>query len=111
MYVDTQLNPTKKFEASGLPKYLVDQLVATFEHPSPIQGQAWPIILSGHDMVGIAATGSGKTLAFILPAIVHVNAQEIVEVKFAAMRNHYSLSHNANAYYVDSYRAEKAQSS
>jgi superfamily II DNA/RNA helicase len=31
-------------------------------------------------MVGIAATGSGKTLAFMLPAIVHVNAQEIVEV-------------------------------
>ena len=30
-------------------------------------------------MVGIAATGSGKTLAFILPAIVHVNAQELLE--------------------------------
>lgn len=26
-------------------------------------------------MVGIADTGSGKTLAFILPAIVHINAQ------------------------------------
>lgn len=30
-------------------------------------------------MVGIAATGSGKTLAFILPAIVHVNSQELLE--------------------------------
>jgi ATP-dependent RNA helicase DDX5/DBP2 len=30
-------------------------------------------------MVGIAATGSGKTLAFILPAIVHVNAQDMLE--------------------------------
>lgn len=32
-------------------------------------------------MVGIAATGSGKTLAFMLPAIVHVNEQKLVEVK------------------------------
>jgi len=30
-------------------------------------------------MVGIAATGSGKTLAFILPAIVHVNNQDLLE--------------------------------
>jgi ATP-dependent RNA helicase DDX5/DBP2 len=30
-------------------------------------------------MVGIAATGSGKTLAFILPAIVHVNDQPLLE--------------------------------
>jgi ATP-dependent RNA helicase DDX5/DBP2 len=31
-------------------------------------------------MVGIAETGSGKTLAFILPAIVHVMAQEMLKV-------------------------------
>lgn len=36
--------------------------------------------MSGRDMVGIAATGSGKTLAFILPAIVHVNDQPLLEV-------------------------------
>jgi ATP-dependent RNA helicase DDX5/DBP2 len=30
-------------------------------------------------MVGIAETGSGKTLAFILPAIVHVMAQDIIQ--------------------------------
>merc|ERR1719197_1095436 len=27
-------------------------------------------------MIGIAQTGSGKTLAFLLPAVVHINAQE-----------------------------------
>merc|ERR1712232_792966 len=35
----------------------------------------WPIALKGRDVVGIAETGSGKTLAFLLPAIVHINAQ------------------------------------
>jgi len=47
----------------------------TFTTPSPIQAQAWPIALSGRDMVGIAATGSGKTLAFMLPALVHIGAR------------------------------------
>lgn len=36
--------------------------------------------MSGRDIVGIAATGSGKTLAFVLPAIVHVNDQTLIEV-------------------------------
>jgi ATP-dependent RNA helicase DDX5/DBP2 len=31
--------------------------------PTPIQSQAWPILLSGNDLVGIAQTGSGKTLS------------------------------------------------
>lgn len=31
--------------------------------PTPIQGQGWPVALSGKDMVGIAQTGSGKTLS------------------------------------------------
>ena len=47
-----------------------------FAQPSPIQAQCWPIILSGHDLVGIAATGSGKTLAFGLPGLTHILAQK-----------------------------------
>ncbi|KAI0226247.1 ATP-dependent RNA helicase dbp2 [Massospora cicadina] len=35
--------------------------------------------MSGRDMVGIAQTGSGKTLAYALPAIVHINAQPLLE--------------------------------
>ena len=31
-----------------------------------------------HDLIGVAETGSGKTLAYLLPAIVHVNAQPIL---------------------------------
>ena len=43
--------------------------------PTPIQSQSWPILLSGHDMVGVAKTGSGKTMAFMVPAVVHIMAQ------------------------------------
>ena len=58
--------------------FSADLLNATrdFAQPSPIQAQCWPIILSGHDLVGVAATGSGKTLAFGLPALQHIKAQK-----------------------------------
>lgn len=48
-----------------------------FAKPSPIQAQAWPILLSGQDMIGIAQTGTGKTLAFLLPAFIHIEGQTI----------------------------------
>ena len=46
-----------------------------FVEPTPIQAQGWPMALKGRDLIGIAETGSGKTLAYLLPALVHVNAQ------------------------------------
>jgi superfamily II DNA/RNA helicase len=48
---------------------------AGFTEPTPIQSQGWPMALLGRDLVGLAETGSGKTLAYLLPAIVHINAQ------------------------------------
>ena len=40
-----------------------------FESPTPIQSQAFPVIRSGKDVVGIAQTGTGKTFAYVLPII------------------------------------------
>ncbi len=40
-----------------------------FERPTPIQEQAYPIIMSGKNVVGIAQTGTGKTLAYSLPIL------------------------------------------
>jgi superfamily II DNA/RNA helicase len=40
-----------------------------YKTPTPIQDQAIPEILSGHDVVGIANTGTGKTAAFLIPLI------------------------------------------
>lgn len=42
---------------------------ATFKSPTPIQAAAWPFLLSGRDVIGVAETGSGKTLAFGIPCI------------------------------------------
>jgi ATP-dependent RNA helicase DDX43 len=48
-----------------------------FSKPSPIQSQAWPYLLSGKDVIGIAQTGTGKTLAFLLPSFIHIDNQAI----------------------------------
>ncbi|KAI1810778.1 P-loop containing nucleoside triphosphate hydrolase protein [Poronia punctata] len=46
-----------------------------FEKPTPIQMQAFPAIMSGRDVIGVAKTGSGKTLAFLLPMFRHIMDQ------------------------------------
>lgn len=42
---------------------------AGYEKPTPIQLAAIPVILEGHDLLGIAQTGTGKTAAFSLPIL------------------------------------------
>lgn len=37
--------------------------------PTPIQEQAIPQVLNGHDVLGLAQTGTGKTAAFMLPIL------------------------------------------
>jgi ATP-dependent RNA helicase RhlE len=37
--------------------------------PTPIQAQAIPLLLEGHDLLGVAQTGTGKTAAFALPIL------------------------------------------
>ena len=40
-----------------------------YEHPSPIQAQAIPLLLEGRDLLGCAQTGTGKTAAFAIPIL------------------------------------------
>ncbi len=42
---------------------------ANFSEPTPIQNQAIPLALEGHDILGLAQTGTGKTLAFGIPLV------------------------------------------
>ena len=43
-----------------------------FTVPTPIQAEAFNIIASGKDIVGIAQTGTGKTFAYMLPILRHL---------------------------------------
>ncbi len=45
-----------------------------YETPTPIQAQAIPVVLQGHDLLAGAQTGTGKTAAFTLP-LLHRLAQ------------------------------------
>ena len=64
-------NPITKFADAPMDKSIM-ACTKTFEKPSVIQAQCWPVLLAGRDIVGIASTGSGKTLAFGLPGLTHL---------------------------------------
>ncbi|KJA13443.1 hypothetical protein HYPSUDRAFT_73013 [Hypholoma sublateritium FD-334 SS-4] len=71
--------PVTSFDEVGFPEYLMTSIREQgFPAPTPIQCQAWPMALSGRDVVAIAQTGSGKTISFALPAMLHINAQPLL---------------------------------
>ncbi len=64
------------FDMLGLAPTLSEALKRNgFSEPTPIQNQAIPLALEGHDVLGLAQTGTGKTLAFGLPLIDGLLAQ------------------------------------
>jgi ATP-dependent RNA helicase DDX43 len=72
-------NPVQTFEQAfrPYPEILEKIYKQNFQFPSPIQCQAWPILLKGYDPIGNAQTGTGKTLTFLLPAPIHIDRQPI----------------------------------
>ncbi len=67
-------------------EYVLGEVMkAGFTEPTPIQAQGWPMALLGRDLVGLAETGSGKTLAYLLPAVVHINAQPYLGASAAGL--------------------------
>lgn len=62
------------FAALGIhPSVLAAITAVGYEEPSPIQAQAIPEILAGHDLIGQAQTGTGKTAAFALPILSKID--------------------------------------
>lgn len=58
------------FEGFGLNPALMQSLTRMdYTTPTPIQAQAIPIALEGHDIMGTAQTGTGKTAAFAIPLV------------------------------------------
>ena len=61
---------TTAFAKLGLSPSLTATLAALgYEEPTPVQREAIPLVLSGHDLLAQASTGTGKTAAFALPMI------------------------------------------
>lgn len=48
-------------------------------YPTPIQERAFPVIMSGRNVVGVAQTGTGKTFAYLLPLLR--------QLKFSVQKN------------------------
>jgi len=58
------------FQDLDLSKQLFNSLEDLgFTTPTPIQEQAFSVVRTGSDMVGIAQTGTGKTFAYMLPIL------------------------------------------
>ena len=51
------------------PKVAAGVTAARYTTPTPIQAKAIPLVMQGHDIVGLAHTGTGKTAAFVLPIL------------------------------------------
>ncbi len=48
-----------------------------YNTPTPIQKETIPLVLEGHDVLGIAQTGTGKTAAFCLPLVHLLNKKRL----------------------------------
>jgi len=57
----------KDLDLSNQLQYAIEDL--GFQTPTPIQEQAFPVVRSGKDVVGIAQTGTGKTFGYMLPIL------------------------------------------
>lgn len=62
------------FSFLGLNPFIIQSLNEMgYVKPSPIQASCIPLLLEGHDVLGMAQTGSGKTAAFSLPLLHNLN--------------------------------------
>lgn len=73
---DSEEDQGPSFDTLGLPKSILKAISKVgFETPSPIQSQTIPVLLEGHDVLGLAQTGTGKTAAFALPILSRIEAK------------------------------------
>jgi len=67
-----------EFKEFSLLESMIDRLTLKgYKQPTPIQKECIPILINGHDLLGIAQTGTGKTAAFSLPIINNFGRNKI----------------------------------
>ena len=72
----------ESFEELNISKQLLNAITDMgFEKPTPIQEEAFPIAMSGKNIVGIAQTGTGKTLAYMLPILQQFKFSKRLQAK------------------------------
>lgn len=65
------------FSELGLCPEILDALTRQgYTEPTPIQAQAIPAVLAGHDVMAAAQTGTGKTAGFTLPILEMLKGNE-----------------------------------
>ena len=74
--------PTVTFATLGLhPSILKAVEESGYTIPTPIQAEAIPTVMAGHDLMASAQTGTGKTAAFILPALHRIAEPSAIRSK------------------------------
>jgi len=74
--------PTVTFATLGLhPSILKAVEDSGYTIPTPIQAEAIPTVMAGHDLMASAQTGTGKTAAFILPSLHRIAEPSAIRSK------------------------------
>ena len=75
------------FKSFSLLDSIVEQVsLKGYVEPTPIQEKSIPVLIEGHDLLGIAQTGTGKTAAFSLP-IIHRLGKNKIEIATKCTRS------------------------
>jgi superfamily II DNA/RNA helicase len=75
---------SQTFATLGLSAPLLRALEAAgYTSATPVQAQAIPEVLAGHDLMVCAQTGTGKTAAFMLPALQRLEANSVKQPRGA----------------------------
>ncbi len=68
--MDKEMNTFEQFDLNRQLLNAVED--AGYQEPTPVQQKTIPMIMQGHDVLGIAQTGTGKTAAYLLPILMKI---------------------------------------